>query len=208
MGSQTNIRVQNSNKKDLSKFTIKSEIDLERMLKTRCRVAGLAHAATTKKKNSDAKLPDLPLEDDEVWALVDSGSTLNAAWIKKHFPQWMRHTISSKQQLRGDIATTAGGHELKHHGRCKVETVICGLDMPITFSNIKVDVPILSVRRMVKLGNDVVFTESGGTITNRSTGAILTFVEAEGTYWIKLKVKSPDNDVVMKDASDFTRPGA
>ena len=84
---KTNIRVQNSNKKDLSKFTIKSEIDLERMLKTRCRVAGLAHAATTKKKNSDAKLPDLTLEDDEVWALVDSGSTLNAAWIKKHFPQ-------------------------------------------------------------------------------------------------------------------------
>ena len=80
--------------------------------------------------------------------------------------------------------------------------------MPIAFSNIKVDVPILSVRRMVKLGNDVIFTESGGAITNRATGNVLHFIEAEGTYWIKLKIKKPDEDAEMPDASDFTRRGA
>ena len=80
--------------------------------------------------------------------------------------------------------------------------------MPIVFSNIKVDVPILSVRRMVKLGNDVIFTESGGTITNRASGDVLHFIEAEGTYWIKLKIKKPDDDAAMPDASPFTRRGA
>ena len=89
-----------------------------------------------------------------------------------------------------------------------MSTVISGIDVPIAFSNMKVDVPILSVRRMVKLGNDVVFTESGGTITNRVTGQILTFVEADGTYWIKLKVGPPIVEDGVPNASVFTRPGA
>ena len=72
----------------------------------------------------------------------------------------MHIVLSSKQQVRGDVATTAGGHELKQKGRCKVNTMINDHEMPIVFSNLKVDVPILSVRRMVKLGNDVIFTEN------------------------------------------------
>ena len=40
------------------------------------------------------------------------------------------------------MATTAGGHELKHKGRCKVNTIINGIDVPIAFDNIKVDVPM------------------------------------------------------------------
>ena len=63
-----------------------------------------------------------------------------------------------------------------------MNTVISGIDVPIAFSNMKVDVPMLSVRRMVKLGNDVVFTESGGTIKNRVTGQTLKLIEADGTY--------------------------
>ena len=80
-------------------------------------------------------------------------------------------------------------------------------EMPIVFSNLKVDVPILSVRRMVKLGNDVIFTETGGSITNRLTGQKLTFIEADCTYCIKLKVQPPD-DIEMKDpgTSVFARP--
>ena len=106
------------------------------------------------------------------------------------------------------MATTAGGHELKHKGRCKVNAEIQGIDMPIAFSNIQVDVPILSVRRMVKLGNDVIFTESGGTITNRTTGTQLNFIEAEGTYWIKLKIKKPSADDDTPQTSSCTGQGA
>ena len=80
-------------------------------------------------------------------------------------------------------------------------------EMPIVFSNLKVDVPILSVRRMVKLGNDVIFTEIGGSITNKMSGQKLTFIEADGTYWIKLKIQPPDDvDMVNPSAQSFTRP--
>ena len=171
-------------------------------------ISSIAAATSSKKNSPDVALPDLPLEDDEIWALVDSGSTLNAAWIKKHFPKYASLIIASKQQMRGDVATTAGGHELKHKGRCKVNTVISGIDVPIAFSNMKVDVPILSVRRMVKSCKDVVFTESGGTIKNRVTGQTLQFIEADGTYWIKLKVGPPIEEDRIPSASVFTRPGA
>ena len=72
----------------------------------------------------------------------------------------------------------------------------------------KVDVKILSVRRMVKLGNDVVCTESCGTITNRVTGQTLKFIEADGTSWIKLKVGPPIDEDGTPNASVFNRPGA
>ena len=64
-----------------------------------------------------------------------------------------------------------------------------------------VDVPMFSVRRMVKLGTDVVFTESGGTIKNIVTGQTLKFVEADGTYWIKLKVGPPKEEDGIPSAS-------
>ena len=86
-----------------------------------------------RRNKNDAVSPDLLLDDDEVWAHVDSGSTLNAAWIKKHFPKYASLMIASKQQTRGDVATTAGGHELKHKGTSKVNTVISGIDVPIAF---------------------------------------------------------------------------
>ena len=65
---------------------------------------------------------------------------MNAAWIKKHFPDYAKYIISSKQQVRGDVATTAGGHELKHKDRCKINTTIDDFEVPIAISNLKVDV--------------------------------------------------------------------
>ena len=93
--------------------------------------------------------------------------------------------------MKGDVATTAGGHELEHKGRCKVNTVVDGFDVPIAFSNIKVDVPILGVRRMVKLGNGVLVTDSGGTITNRATGTTRHFIEAEIHTGLNSRLSGP-----------------
>ena len=73
--------MQNSRGKNTSKLIVNSEPDWERMLKTKCKIANLAAAANSKKQDADTKMPDLPLEDNEIWALLDSGSTLNAAWI-------------------------------------------------------------------------------------------------------------------------------
>ena len=53
------------------------------------------------------------------------------------------------------------------------------------------DLPILSVRKMIKAGSDVEFHDGGGSIRNRQTGLTLFFYEHEGVYFIKLKVKDP-----------------
>ena len=41
--------------------------------------------------------------------------------------------------------------------------------MPITFKSMDVELPILSVRKMVKRNNVVRFADGGGTIRNRTT---------------------------------------
>jgi hypothetical protein len=53
------------------------------------------------------------------------------------------------------------------------------------------DLPILSVRKMVKQDNTVRFKNGGGTIRNRKTGRIVHFYEHEGVYFIKLKLTDP-----------------
>ena len=46
-----------------------------------------------------SSLPNIPLEDDEMLALVDSGSTINAADISVHFPSYKSKMIESRSTL-------------------------------------------------------------------------------------------------------------
>ena len=78
-------------------------------------------------------MPDIPLEDDEMVALVDSGSTLNAANIAKHFKRYVGQIITSRAQAMGESATTAGGHKLVNEGRCRIEATVNGEAFPIPF---------------------------------------------------------------------------
>ena len=213
---RTIVKAQNPSKKNLSKFVVNSIAKLEKMLRSKSKVASIANSSKDKAIEYIRKIiPGLPpCTADEVWALVDSGSTINAADILEHFPEYAKFIKRSKAQSRGEVATTAGGHELKHEGKCNIAATVDGFDFPIPFSNMKVDIPILSVRKAVKNGNDVTFTDDGGTIVNRDNGRTLTFIEANGSYWIKMKVLPPDlkdiptNSQSMESSQVFTRPGA
>ena len=208
---KTIVKFQNPKKENQGKkVVVNSLTQLDKLLLGKSKVAKLAAAATQKKDSGKANniLPDVDLEDDEVLALVDSGSTINAASIKRHFPQYKKNIVKSRAQLRGDTATTAGGHELKHEGRCRVDVVMGDKEFQIPFSNMKVDIPILSVRRMVRCGNSVVFNEDGGEIINQASGHKIHFFEAMGAYWVKMKVNPPtDNDGDVPMTPVFSRPG-
>ena len=141
---------------------------------------------------------------DEVLCLVDSGSTINAAWIEKHFPQYAKMIHSTEASRRGDTATTACGMELKNKGRCAVHGTVDDLPFSVAFKDMEVELPILSVRKMVRRNNDVRFSGKGGTIRNKNTGRVLKFYEHEGVYFLKLKVNGPDADLGQ---AGFTRPG-
>ena len=135
---------------------------------------------------------------------MDSGSTTNAAWIKEHFPEYLQYIIPSEAQARGDSATTAGGHELRNEGRCRVETKVDGHDFPVAFQNMRVDVPILSVRKYVKSGFAFHFSEEGGYMESKTNGKKFWFIESDGAFWIKMKVTPPSADDPI---TGFARPG-
>ena len=75
-------------------------------------------------------------------------------------------------------------------------------------NNMKVDIPILSVRKLVKDGFDICFTESGGYIKARDDGKRVQFIEADGAYWLKMRVNPPDDPMgEPARTSVFSRPG-
>ena len=55
----------------------------------------------------------------------------------------------------------------------------------------EVELPILSVRKIVKKKNEVCFTQQGGTIRNQVTGQTIKFYEHDGVYFLELKKSGP-----------------
>ena len=124
---------------------------------------------------------------------------MNAAWIAKHFPQYAQLVQETLASQRGDGAITACGVKLKNKGRCNVQGSVDDKIFNIAFKDMEVELPILSVRKMVRHGNDVQFKDKGGTITDRSTGRVIRFFEHEGVYFLKFKVSGPNSDTSQLD---------
>ena len=68
----------------------------------------------------------------------------------------------------------------------------------------KVDVPIISVKKFMRSGFDFHFTEDGGYMKCRVNDKIFHFIEADNAFWIKLKIPQPDS---AARHAGFTRPG-
>ena len=66
-----------------------------------------------------------------------------------------------------------------------------GKYFPVAFKDMDVEMPILSMRKLVKRQNVVRFTEGGGTIKNKKTNKVIKFYEYEGVYFAKLAVDDP-----------------
>ena len=186
-------------------YSIQTPQDLDKMLDERNKIAKIAAQSNQNNFSSTDHLPNIPLEDDEMVMLVDSGSTLNAADIAKHFSAYVDLIIASRGQAMGESATTAGGHKLANEGRCRVNATVNGEDFPVPFQNMKVDVPILSVRKYMKNGYDFHFTEQGGYMKCRLNGKVFNFIEADGAFWIKMKISAPPGSKAKP--SVFSRPG-
>ena len=151
-------------------------------------------AALPKSKKALGKLAkrcptDDELDEDEFWMLMDSGSGSNGGKCRKLFPKYKvhQHTKEGPQQN----CVTACGTPLEHRGHCNLNVEIGGEDRILPMDDLDVDMPILSVRRIVRRGNLVKFRRGGGYIQNARTGRKLPFVERQGVYFTKVKVKNP-----------------
>jgi hypothetical protein len=70
----------------------------------------------------------------------------------------------------------------------------------------KVSTPILSVRKLVKDGNDVYINNQGGYIVNLATGKRMKVFNFQGVYYLRMKVHSGARTSVQH-RPDFHRPG-
>ena len=195
--------------------TIRNERDLEKLLARNPRIAALPETEKKFKKLLKSKPLELMCGPDEVLCLVDSGSTVNAAWIAKHFPAYAALVKQTDASRRGDSATTACGKRLVNKGRCVVSGKVGDDSIPVAFKDMEVEMPILSVRKMVKHDHEVKFHSKGGYIKNRSTKKTIPFYEYEGVYFLKMKIEDPATLGVLqpdiggdsKIPSGFARPG-
>ena len=196
--------------------TVKSEADLDKLLQKCPKLAALPANDRKIRKALKSMPAELICGPDETLCLMDSGSTVNAAWIAKHFPAYANLVQSTPASRGGDYATTAGGQKLMNKGRCVVQATAGGLDFSPAFKDMETELPILSVRKIVRQQNDVQFGRQGGTIKNRKSGRTIKFHEYQGVYFLKLKVRNPDlmdvDDSIPPHGepnidSGFTRPG-
>ena len=134
----------------------------------------------------------IELEHDEVLVLMDSGSTINVAKIKKHFPMYAGLVIPSTGSVSGETATTACGKRLVNRGKCRIKGASDNQELIIPFQDMDVELPIVSVRKCVKSGKDVSFFEGGGELKDRATGRTIRIHEIDGTYFMKMKVHDPE----------------
>ena len=184
-------------------FAINSEEQLDRYLEAHPKMAPMPVEAEKIRKALKTRPVELECKPGEVLCLVDSGSTVNAASIAKHFPWYAGMVRPTKKSRAGDFATTACGKQLANKGRCAINSTVDGEPFPVAFKDMDVELPILSVRKMVKRNHVVTFDVEGGTIVNKATGQTFHFHEHEGVYFIKLKVAGPDDDI----GPLFVRPG-
>ena len=77
------------------RVTIRSERDLDAVLQASPKLAAIPDSAWTcgKKMRNMSRTKKIELEcgPDEVLCRVDSGSSINAAWVEKQFPQYANH---------------------------------------------------------------------------------------------------------------------
>ena len=185
------------------RITIRNEEELQKVMTEHPTLAALPDQGKLRKMLRQKPI-ELECGPDEVLCLVDSGSTVHAAWIEKHFPSYANRVKPTAKSLAGDHATTAGGLKLYNKGRVEVQASSGGLEFSCAFKDMEVELPILSVRKIVKRKNQVLFTDGGGTITHNDTGHVMKFYEHEGVYFLKLKVHDPD---MPGQQLGFSRPG-
>ena len=150
------------------------------------------------------KIGSWNLEEGEMIALVDTGSFTHAIDAETELPD---HAIEAcDPDAPGTSAETAGGGILKKLGVVKTKGLIDDSEVEITWDHMKVSTPILSVRKLVKDGNDVYINKNGGYITHLASGKKMRIFNFQGVYYLRMKVISGSSTSPPHE-SDFHRPG-
>ena len=137
-------------------------------------------------------------------ALVDTGSFTHAIDADVELPG---HEIEScDPDSPGTSAETAGGGILRKLGSVRTTGLIDDCEVGITWDHMKVSTPILSVRKLVKDGNDVYINKHGGYIIHLATGKKMRIYNFQGVWYVRMKITSGKSSV-PPHKPDVHRPG-
>ena len=136
--------------------------------------------------------------------MLDSGSFTHAIDADVELPDHEVELCDS--DAPGNSAESACGGIIKKWGTVKTTGTVDEVDVNVTWNHMKVGTPILSVRRLVKDGNDVYINKKGGYIINLATGKMMRFYNFQGVYYVKMMITSGLQSKVH-NAADFHRPG-
>ena len=194
-------------KSSMKSIQVSSLQDLDEQIATNPKMFAATNLNTRKLQQSMRKVRGLELGDDEILALVDTGSSIHAADADVHFPAYSS-TVRRPSRQRSAGATTAGGHKLEHLGKFSISADTDGQTVRIPFNHMKVKLPILSVRQMMSKGGKLTLTEHGGKISNSGTGQSINFVIHDDLWYVKLKVNRPPASESRQPHLPFGRQGS
>ena len=152
------------------------------------------------------RIGSIELEDDEILAMVDSGSFLHAINAEVDLPGHAIESIEGKDKARS--AETACGAILKRLGIVRTAGLVDGETVNVKWNHMKVKTPILSVRQLVRDGHEVYINSTGGWIKNLENGKVIHFFEFQGVYYLKMKIAQPNPRPDTENEPLFSGRGA
>ena len=144
------------------------------------------------------------LEDDEELVLMDSGCGDHASNPENHFLQYK--TRSSKGQRAGQKFVLADKSEIANEGEKEVHFATQeGHECATVFQQAKVGMPIFSIRKLGRTHRTMFADKSmnEGWVEHRTTNQRSHFFSMYGVYFMKIKVRKPDQ---KPPDMDFVRP--
>ena len=152
------------------------------------------------------KIGNLELEDDEILAMVDSGSFLHAIDAEQDLPGHCIEALSGKDRAKS--AETACGAVLKRLGTVRTEGYVDGVKVTVKWNHMKVKTPIRSVRQLVRDGHEVYINSGGGWIKNLESDKLIHFFEFQGVYYLRMKITKSSAPALKVDGPLFSGRGA
>ena len=159
---------------DAPTIVIRSEKDMKKHEAAVMKLMAALPSNPKKLAKKARKIGNLELEDDEILAMVDSGSFLHAIDAELDLPGHSIEALDGKDRAKS--AETACGAVLKRLGTVRTEGYVDGEKVNVKWNHMKVKTPILSVRQLVRDGHEVYINSGGGWIMNLENEKAYSFL--------------------------------
>ena len=136
---------------------------------------------------------DTLLKPGEQWLMFDTGANVDAADIEEHFPEYANYVVPLDDPNAHGGAECASGNVVKCRGQVTVHGSIDGQPTSIPFRDMKIRMPIASLKKRVvgEDGYDVFITWGGAVMRHRRSKKVVKLYDRGGVYFAKFRPRLP-----------------